>query len=199
MPLPPDQPPPERPRERVAIAVGVLGSVMVVVAAVVVPVLILHSGGGAGDGRSSGLPTDPSRTGITGPPTMPRTIEARGPIAHADLPRTVYESNATTARTFDAVHTEVFGDGRTRETVLVTLATKRDRAPLEYVRAFVPAVAVTEEPAAPGPPGLLRCWSNPDTAMCLWGDEHDLVYVGDGGGVAHARLVIANVYAGSAR
>lgn len=130
---------------------------------------------------------------------MPGTIEARGPIPQTELPAAVADLNTTMARTFTGVRTEVFGGGQTRETVLVTLATKRDKAPAAYVRDFVPAVPVTEDPAAPGPPGLLRCWSNPETAMCLWGDDNDLVYVSDGAGVAHARLVIANVYAGSAR
>ncbi|MFE5325892.1 hypothetical protein ACFRCG_05700 [Embleya sp. NPDC056575] len=38
-----------------------------------------------------------------------------------------------------------------------------------------------EETALPGgPPGLPRCRHNPTTAMCLRGDEHDLIDVGAG-------------------
>jgi hypothetical protein len=190
--------PSSRGREWVAPAVGVLGSVVVVTAAVVVVVLLLNSGGGGGS-APRGLPTAPAGARVAGPLVMPSTVEARGAVPRAQLPRSVAELDDTMGRTFDGVRTEVFGGGATRETVLLTLAVRRDRSPAGYVRDFVPAVAVTEEPAAPGPPGLLRCWSNPDTAMCLWGDEHDLVYVSDGAGVAHARLVVANVYAGSAR
>ncbi|MGW1994088.1 hypothetical protein [Embleya sp. NPDC001921] len=187
-------------RDRAALLVGVLGSAAVVVVAVVVVVLLLDSGGsGGGPNRPRGLPTAPAGVRVAGPLVMPATIEARGPVAQQELPGTVGELNATMGRTLADVRTEVFGGGQTSETVLLTLATRRDTAPAAYVRDFVPAVSLTEEPAVPGPPGLLRCWSNPTTAMCLWGDEHDLVYVSDGAGVAHARLVIANVYAGTAR
>ncbi|MFI6580363.1 hypothetical protein [Embleya sp. NPDC050493] len=197
---PPGAAPPaeSRSRDRIAILVGVLGSVAVVVAAVVVVVLLLDSGGDDAP-EPRGLPTAPASTRSAGPLVMPATIGARGPVARTALPSTVADLNATMGRTFADVRTEVFGGGQTSETVLLTLAARRDRVPAEYVRDFVPAVPVTEDPAVPGPPGVLRCWSNPTTAMCLWGDDHDLVYVSDGAGVAHARLVIANVYAGSAR
>ncbi|MEU0931792.1 MULTISPECIES: hypothetical protein [unclassified Embleya] len=189
---------PRGSRDRFALVAGVLGSVLVVLAAVVV-VLVFLDPGDDGPRRPRGLPTAPVAGRVAGPLAMPATIEARGPVARSALPTAVGELDATMGRTFTGVRTEVFGGGRTSETVLLTLATRRDTAPAIYVRDFVPAVPVTEDPAVPGPPGLLRCWSNPATAMCLWGDEQDLVYVSDGAGVAHARLVIANVYAGSAR
>ncbi|MGC0414542.1 hypothetical protein [Embleya sp. AB8] len=187
-----------RGRERAALVVGVLGSVTVVVAAVVIVVMLLDSGGG-GTHRPRGLPTAPPSTRAAGPLVMPGTIEGRQPVARAALPAPVAELTATLGRTFADVRTEVFGGALIGETVLLTLAGGRETAPADYVRDFVPAVAVAEDPAVPGPPGLLRCWPGPTTATCLWGDGHDLVYVSDGAGAAHARLVIANVYAGSAR
>lgn len=184
--------------DRVAMAAGVIGSVVVVVVTVLVVVLLLGTGGD-GTPRPRALPTDPPTAKATSPLTLPDTIEARAPVAIADLPHSVGRLNETMGRTFDGVRTDVFGGDRTRETVLITVASRRDRVPADYVRDFVPAVTVTEEPVRPGPPGHIRCWSNPETATCLWGDDRDLVYVSDGAGVDHARLVVANVYAGSAR
>jgi len=177
---------------------GVVGGVVVVVATVLVVVLLLDT---AGDGaaRPRALPTNPPTAKTTSPLALPETIEARPPVATADLPLSVDRLNATMGRTFDGVRTRVFGGALTGETVLITVAGRRERVPADYVRDFVPAMTVTEAPTPPGPPGLIRCWSNAETAMCLWGDDRDLVYVSDGAGVAHARLVVANVYAGSAR
>ncbi|OPC82936.1 hypothetical protein B4N89_20135 [Embleya scabrispora] len=198
---PPGHPDPggSRSRERLVLLAGVLGSALVVTAAVVTVLLLLDTGG---DGARTprGLPTAPAAARMSGPLAMPAAIEGRGPVARTELPPAVAELSATMARTFTDVRTEVFGGAQTRETVLLTLASRRETAPMAYVRDFVPAVATPEEAPVPGgPPGLLRCWHNPTTAMCLWGDEHDLIYVSDGAGTAHARLVIANVYAGTAR
>jgi len=177
---------------------GVIGGVVVVVAIVLAVVLLLDTAGG-GTARPRALPTNPPAAKAASPLALPDTIEGRPPVETADLPLSVRRLNETLGRTFDGVRTRVFGGALTRETVLITVGGRRDRVPADHVRDFTPAVPVAEEPALPGPPGLIRCWSGPETAVCLWGDDRDLVYVSDGRGVAHARLVVANVYAGSAR
>ncbi|WP_439675013.1 hypothetical protein [Embleya sp. MST-111070] len=198
---PPGDPDPggSRSRDRFVLLAGVIGSVVVVTAAVVTVFLLLETGGEPAR-TPPGLPAAPAAARMSGPLAMPSAIEGRGPVARTELPPAVTELTATMARTFADVRTEVFGGAQTRETVLLTLASRREAAPVTYVRDFVPAVATPEETPVPGgPPGLLRCWHNPTTAMCLWGDEHDLIYVSDGAGTDHARLVIAHVYAGTAR
>ncbi|GCE00962.1 hypothetical protein [Embleya hyalina] len=198
---PPGDPDPggSRSRERLVLLAGVIGSALVVTAAVVAVLLLLDTGGDEAR-PPRGLPTAPVAARMSGPLAIPTTIEGRGPVARTELPPAVAELTATMARTFADARTEVFGGAQIRETVLPTVASRREAAPVAYVRDFVPAVATPEEaPVSGGPPGLLRCRHNATTAMCLWGDEHDPIYVSDGAGTAHARLVIANMYAGTAR